>query len=61
MAHLVAGIDFWVIGHKREPHYSNNGVEDKGEKHVLVEGDSLATQTPEKQIQTEKLNEKFVG
>lgn len=54
MAHWVAGIYGLVIGHiEREPHYSNNGVKDEGEKHVLVEGDSLAAKTPEREKRTE--------
>lgn len=53
VAHRVAGIYGLVIGHiEREPHYSNNGVQDEGKKHVLVEGDSLAAKTPEREKQT---------
>ncbi len=53
VAHWVAGIYSLVIGHTdREPHNSNNGVQDEGEKHVLVEGDSLAAKTPERQKRT---------
>lgn len=47
MAHRVAGTYGLGIGHiEWEPHYSNNGVQDEGQKHVLVEGDSLAAKTP---------------
>lgn len=27
-------------------HYGNDGVQDEGEKHVLMEGNSLAAETP---------------
>lgn len=46
MAHCVAGIGV-VFGHReREPHHGDDGVKDEGKKHVLVEGDSLAAETP---------------
>lgn len=45
-AHRVAGNYGMVIGHS-ERHYSKDGVQDEGEKHVLVEGDSLAAKTLE--------------
>lgn len=47
-AHRVAGGYGLVIGHsEREPHDGNDGVQDEGEEHALVEGDSLAAQTLE--------------
>lgn len=46
VAHRVAGIDGVVIDSDWEPHYSHNGVQDEGEKHVLVDGNSLAAKTP---------------
>ena len=49
MAHRVAGIYGLIIGRAEgEPHYSNNGVQDEGQKHVLVERDSLAAKTPKR-------------
>lgn len=45
--HRIADVDGLVIGHGvREPHYGSNGVQDEGEEHVLVKGDSLAAKTP---------------
>lgn len=47
MAYFIAGIYSLVIRRsKREPHDGNDGVNDEGEKHVLMEGDSLAAETP---------------
>lgn len=44
-----------MIGHrKQEPHYGNDGVKDEGEKHVLMEGNSLAAETPGREKQTER-------
>lgn len=55
VTHRVAGIYGLVIGHsERKPHYGNNGVQDEGEKHVFVEGNSLAAKTPERETQTDR-------
>lgn len=55
-AHLVAGIYGFVIGQKEwERHDGKDGVQDEGQKHVLVEGDSLTAKTPERKKQTQRV------
>lgn len=39
---------------EQEPHHGNDGVQDEGEKHVLMEGNSLAAETPGRDKQTER-------
>lgn len=47
MAYWVAGIYGLGTGHgERQMHYVNDGVQDEGKKHVLMEGNSLAAETP---------------
>lgn len=46
VAYFIAGSYFLVICHKDwEPQDGDNGVNDEGEKQVLVKGDSLAAET----------------
>lgn len=55
MTHRVAGIYGLGIGHtEREPHYGDNGVQDEREKHVLVERDSLAAKTPQRETKMDR-------
>lgn len=47
MSHFIAGIYSLIICRSKwEPHDGDDGVNDEGEKHVLMEGDSLAAETP---------------
>lgn len=62
MAHRVVGIHGLVTGHiEREPRYSNNGVQDEGQERVLVEGDSLAAKTSEREKQTKTGAGRYIG
>lgn len=50
----VAGPQLLVVGYSREPDDGADGVEDKGQEHVLMEGVPLAAQTPNGRIRTER-------
>lgn len=53
ITYRVAGPQLLVVGY-REPDDGADGVEDKGQEHVLMEGDPLAAQTPNGRIRTER-------
>lgn len=60
VAHGVAGVRGLVVGRgEREPYHGDDGVQDEGEKHVLVEGDSLAAETPKRWTERETGREFF--
>ena len=47
-AYGVASHQLLVVRDGGEPDHRDNRVEDEGHEHVLVEGDSLAAETPER-------------
>lgn len=43
VTHWIPPNQFLIVGHRRQPDDGDDGVENKGDEEVLVQGDSLAT------------------
>lgn len=57
MTHRIPANHILIVGHRRQPDDGDDGVEDEGDEEVLVQGDSLATQTPASKLKKNVRNE----